>query len=179
MPFKELQERITELERKMGNLLFYGVVAEVNKNKVRVIQGDLKTGWIPVFQAAAGNDQIFTPITEGEMVCVVCPNGSIENGGALRGLNYKSKPIPAGADNGVFVLKLADTEIKFTKNSNEIQISGSGDIKIDVAAAKSVQITGPVKQPLCGVVTDKSPCPVFGVFHQSPSPILKTTIVQV
>lgn len=143
MPFKELQERITELERRMSNMLFYGVVIEAKENKVKVAQGDLVTGWIPVFQAAAGTDEsIFTPIENGEMVCVVCPNGSIENGAALRGLNYKSKPIPDGADNGVFVLKLADTEIKFTKNSNEIQISGKGNIKVETTGNAEIKAAG-------------------------------------
>lgn len=137
MPFKELQERITELERKMGNLLFYGVVIEAKENKVKVAQGDLVTGWIPVFQPAAGTDEsVFVPIEKGEMVCVICPNGSIENGAAIRGMNYNGNKIPTTRDQE-FVIKLKDgNTIKFDKSSNKIQISVTGDAEISAANAK-------------------------------------------
>jgi len=137
MPFKELQERITELERKMGNLLFYGVVIEAKENKVKVAQGDLVTGWIPVFQPAAGTDEsVFVPIEKGEMVCVVCPNGSIENGAAIRGMNYNGNKIPTTSDQE-FVIKLKNgNTIKFDKSSNKIHISVTGDAEISAANAK-------------------------------------------
>ena len=201
MPFKELQERITELERKMGNLLFYGVVIEAKENKVKVAQGDLVTGWIPVFQPAAGTDEsVFVPIEKGEMVCVVCPNGSIENGAAIRGMNYNENKIPVGANDGVIVLKLADTEIKFTKNSNEIQISGKGNIKVETtgnvnieakeegnvivtAANATIDAENITLQGTCTatnnigtpspVLTTMTKCPVFGVpVTSGASPVL-------
>ena len=166
MPFRELQERIAELERRMSNMLFYGVVIEAKENKVKVAQGDLVTGWIPVFQAAAGtNESIFTPIENGEMVCVVCPNGSIENGAAIRGLNYSKKKIPNEAAGKIVINSSHKIQID-VNNSEGIEINTNGN---------PVSINGLVP-PLCGVVTDKSPCPVFGGFHQSPSQILKTTL---
>ncbi len=143
MPLRTLNDRITELERKVGNMLFYAVVLEAKENKVRVAQGDLITGWIPVFQPAAGTDEsVFIPIEKGEMVCVICPNGSIENGAAIRGMNYNGNKIPVGANDGVIVLKLADTEIKFTKNSNEIQISGQGNISVSTTGNVNIEATG-------------------------------------
>ena len=97
---RELLERIAELERKVGNMLFYGIVRDINKNKVKVEQGDLITGWIPVFQPAAGSDEsAFIPIKKGEEVCVLCPNGSIEAGAAIRGLNYIKQPIQGDGKN--------------------------------------------------------------------------------
>lgn len=134
---RELLERIAELERRMSNMLFYGVVIEAKENKVKVAQGDLVTGWIPVFQAAAGTDEsIFTPIENGEMVCVVCPNGSIENGAAIRGLNYSKNKIPATSDQETVIQFKNGNTIKFDKTSNKIQISVEGDAEISAANAK-------------------------------------------
>ena len=169
MPFRELQERIAELERRMSNMLFYGVVIEAKENKVKVAQGDLVTGWIPVFQAAAGtNESIFTPIENGEMVCVVCPNGSIENGAAIRGLNYNSNPVPKDAAGKIVINSSHKIQIEVT-NSEGIEINTNGS-PVKIVGLDTTETT------LGCAVTDKSPCPVFGGFHQSPSRILKTTL---
>lgn len=169
MPFKELQERITELERKMGNLLFYGVVIEAKENKVKVAQGDLVTGWIPVFQPAAGTDEsVFVPIEKGEMVCVICPNGSIENGAAIRGMNYNSNPVPKDAPGKIFIKSKNKIQIEVT-NSEGIEIKTNGS-PVKIVGLDTTETT------LGCAVTDKSPCPIFGGFHQSPSQILKTTL---
>ena len=180
MPFKELQERITELERKMGNLLFYGVVIEAKENKVKVAQGDLVTGWIPVFQPAAGTDEsVFVPIEKGEMVCVVCPNGSIENGAAIRGMNYNGKKIPTTSDQE-FVIKLKDgNTIKFDKSFNKIQISVTGDAEISAAnvTIKPQNVCNVAKSGtgVFGVLTNQMQCPIFGVpIHPTGSQVLKT-----
>lgn len=182
MPFKELQERITELERRMSNMLFYGVVIEAKENKVKVAQGDLVTGWIPVFQPAAGTDEsVFVPIEKGEMVCVVCPNGSIENGAAIRGMNYNGNKIPTTSDQE-FVIKLKNgNTIKFDKSSNKIQISVTGDAEISAAnvtinpstgCSCSIHGNNEADTPV-PVLTIKTKCPVFGVpIATNGSPIL-------
>ena len=180
MPFRELQERIAELERRMSNMLFYGVVIEAKENKVKVAQGDLVTGWIPVFQAAAGtNESIFTPIENGEMVCVVCPNGSIENGAAIRGLNYSKKKIPATSDQETVIQFKNGNTIKVDKTSKKIQSSVTGDAEISAAnvtinpsTACCVHGNNEADQPV-PVLTIKTKCPVFGVpIATNGSPIL-------
>lgn len=177
MPFKEVQERITELERKVGNMLFYAVVLEAKENKVRVAQGDLITGWIPVFQPAAGsNVNIFMPIKKDEEVCVLCPNGSIENGIAIRGLNYKKNghdvPTEASGDDTIVlksnhkiqILVEGDAEIK-AKNA---KIEAETTATVKAASAKidagNVEITGicKVQGETFGVLTSKILCPITG-----------------
>lgn len=179
MPFRKLQERIAELERRMSNMLFYGVVIEAKENKVKVAQGDLVTGWVPVFQAAAGtNESIFTPIENGEMVCVVCPNGSIENGAAIRGLNYNSKPVPNDAAGKIFIKSKNKIQIVIEGNDAEIsavnaKITASG--KAEITATGNTTIKGNNIQidptVVCKVgagsgnvlTTVNALCPVFGV----------------
>lgn len=189
MPFRELQERIAELERRMSNMLFYGVVIEAKENKVKVAQGDLVTGWIPVFQAAAGtNESIFTPIENGEMVCVVCPNGSIENGAAIRGLNYSGKPVPEDADGKIFIKSKNKIQIVIEGNEADIsavnaKITASGTAEITATGDTTIKGNNIQINPtaVCkvgngtgAVLTTSSKCPVFGVVPTPPAAKLFT-----
>ena len=136
---RELVERITELERKVGNMLFYAVVLEAKENKVRVAQGDLITGWIPVFQPAAGsNVNIFMPIKKDEEVCVLCPNGSIENGIAIRGLHYSKIGLPPDSSDKIVIVSDHEIQLNITGNA---KITASGDAEITAANAK-IDATG-------------------------------------
>ena len=172
MPYRTLNDRITELERKVGNMLFYAIVLEVKDNKVRAAQGDLITGWIPVFQPAAGsNVNVFMPIKKDEEVCVLCPNGSIENGIAIRGLNYKKNghdvPTEASGDDTIVL-----------KSNHKIQILVEGDAEIEankvvIKPADTCQVAQSGIGTF-GVLTDLSKCPVFGITPAPSSQVLKT-----
>ncbi len=179
MPYRTLNDRITELERKVGNMLFYAIVLEVKDNKVRAAQGDLITGWIPVFQPAAGNDEAaFIPIKKGEEVCVLCPNGSIEAGAAIRGLNYSKQPIQGDGKNETVFRFENGSSIKYSKSDHKIQITVTGNAEIEankvvIKPADTCQVAQSGIGTF-GVLTDLSKCPVFGITPAPSSQVLKT-----
>lgn len=182
---REIMERLEELERKLDNILIPGVVYKVNKNHVRVKSGDVVTGWLNVFQPAAGDDQIFNPISKKEQVLAVFPGGVMENGYALRGVVYDSKPLASEATDKVFVKKFSDgTKITYDKESHELNADVKGkivvknydNIEVETAAEMSfkngiselkiglgtIELKG-LPGPTFGVLTEMSKCPVFGV----------------
>lgn len=70
-----------ETDRRLGDLLRYGVVCEVAGPRCRVRIGDgietFETDWLDMPMARAGAVRIWAPYTVGEQVCLACPDGDI------------------------------------------------------------------------------------------------------
>lgn len=90
---------ITELNRRLANLILIGKVVEVNAQgaiplaKVQV--GDLKTAWLPMLVQRAGADQSGWLLEADEQVLVLSPSGEIDQGVVLGSLNQNNTPSPA------------------------------------------------------------------------------------
>lgn len=82
----------TDQARRLHNMVRYGEVAEVDYDgaqsgfpaiRVSLQNGELTTDWIPWATLRAGNDQVWDPPEEGEVVLLLCSSGELSNAVAL------------------------------------------------------------------------------------------------
>lgn len=65
-----------ETDRRLGDLLRYGAVCEVDGARCRVrLDEGFETDWIDMPPVRAGAVRIWAPFTEGERVSLACPDG--------------------------------------------------------------------------------------------------------
>lgn len=88
--------QITELHRRLANLVRIGTITEVDHEQalVRVQIGELVTGWLPWMTGRAGQDSTWWPPEPGEQVIVLSPSGDLAQGVVLMGLYQDSHPAP-------------------------------------------------------------------------------------
>lgn len=89
-------DKLTELERALENLLRPGTLNAIDPTtaRCRVATGGLVTGWLPFFQARAGEDREWDPPSEGEQCLVLSPSGRTACGFVLVGLFSDRFPAP-------------------------------------------------------------------------------------
>lgn len=67
-----------ETDRRLGDLLRYGTVCEVDGARCRVQLDDgFETDWLKMPPLRAGKVRIWAPYSEGEEVSLACPDGDI------------------------------------------------------------------------------------------------------
>ncbi|MCZ8010297.1 phage baseplate assembly protein V, partial [Pseudomonas aeruginosa] len=76
------------LSRMIENLIRLGTIAAVDHaaQRVRVLTGDLLTGWLPWASPRAGADREWNAPTLNEQVLLFSPSGQTANGVVLTGL---------------------------------------------------------------------------------------------
>ncbi|WP_353280575.1 phage baseplate assembly protein V [Wolbachia endosymbiont (group B) of Cyclophora punctaria] len=86
---------ISELNRKLANIVRIGLVKEVNydKAKVRVKIGELLTDYLPWITSKAGKDRDWSPPDIDEQVVVFSPLGELSLGVVLAGIYQEKYPI--------------------------------------------------------------------------------------
>ncbi|MEM7046992.1 MAG: phage baseplate assembly protein V [Pseudomonadota bacterium] len=93
----DLTFRLTELERRLANVLRLGIVyaADYPAARVRVKTGDLITGWLPWLTHRAGGDRTWHAPEIGEQVLLLAPNGEPAQGVVLPAIYRDAAPAPA------------------------------------------------------------------------------------
>ena len=88
---------LTELSRRLENLIRIGTIAAVNHAaaKCRVKTGGITTGWMPWFAHRAGTTRDWDPPTIGEQVMVFSPSGELAGGIALIGIYSSGNTSPS------------------------------------------------------------------------------------
>lgn len=96
---EEALYQITELERRLANMVTIGKVveAEYNPPRCRVQIGDIKTGWLDWGVERAGLDQTWKPFEVDEQVLVFSPNGDLTQGIIVKSLYQTAHSAPANA----------------------------------------------------------------------------------
>ena len=74
----------------LSNLLRFGHIAEIAGTACRVQSGGLLTDFIGCFAPCAGEHSTWTPLSVGEQVLLLCPDGDTANAVALRGLHSEA-----------------------------------------------------------------------------------------
>lgn len=115
---------ISELNRKLANIIRVGLVKEIDyeKARVRVKVGEFLTDWLPWITYRAGEDKSWSPPSIDEQVIVLSPGGELSSGVVLPAIYQEKYPPPEN--------KKEINSVKFqdgTKLSYE-----SGKIEIDV-----------------------------------------------
>lgn len=107
---------LSEVMRKLANIIRIGKIVEADKDKVRVQIGKVTTGWLPIL-SLAGNTTTWLPITKGELVAVLAPFGEYAQAFVLRSLHYDTFKTPENTEAMSCTTDLP-VEIKGQKNCN-------------------------------------------------------------
>jgi phage baseplate assembly protein V len=88
---------ITELNRRVANLIRIGTIAEADYGRAlaRVRIGDLTTDWRPWLAPRVGGDIAWWAPEVGEQVILFSPSGELTLGVILAGIYQQAKPAPA------------------------------------------------------------------------------------
>lgn len=91
--------RITELERRLANMIRICTVTDVDAEnaKAKVSDGDFKPGWRPWAASMAGDDITWRAPSVGEQVVLVSPNGDPDQSFIADRLYQTAHPAPASS----------------------------------------------------------------------------------
>lgn len=137
---------IAELNRRMGNLIKIGTIAEVDYSGPihlgKVAIGALKTGWLPMLTARAGNDRSSWPLEVGEQVAVFSPGGELHTGLVMGAINQTSKAAPAAtADKDHRVYK-DGAVFEYDRTAHHYKIALPAGATIEIVAPDGTKHTG-------------------------------------
>jgi phage baseplate assembly protein V len=136
MDIEELLAEVSELSRRLSNMLRYGRISAVDlaKGLVRVESGDIRTDWLPFFARAAGKSRSWEPPVIGEQCMVLSPGGDLTLGCALRGLYSDTYDQPSDLDD-LLVTETGDGfSISYDSASNILSLTRQDGLKIQVKA---------------------------------------------
>lgn len=133
----------------IGDMVRLGVIDTVDLAAASCIVavGDVRSPPLPWLELAGGF-RTWVPPTVGEQVLLICPEGDIAHGVALRGLYSDAFPAPAG-DATARILMPDGTTIDYDPAAHRLTISlAGGGLTIDAPAGVTivgdVDVTGTV-----------------------------------
>lgn len=136
--------QLSELTRRLANLVRVGTVAELDaaQARVRVSVGEATTAWLPWLTARAGADATWWAPSVGEQVLLVAPSGDLAQAFALPAL-YGPAAGPPASGEAVHRVQYADGS--FTEHNPDTgvtKIHVEGDAVLDVTGQVTVQAGG-------------------------------------
>jgi phage baseplate assembly protein V len=153
---------ITELHRRVGNLLKIGRIEEVNYAGViplcRVRIADLLTGWLPMLALRAGPDNCWWPLEINEQVMVLSPSGDPVQGVVLGAINQQQFAAQADRSDIHRVVYADGAVIEYDRTAHHLEatLPGGATTKLvsdgGVAIIGDVTVTGHIKAT--GEITD-------------------------
>ena len=141
--------RVSELERRLANVLRIGTIAVVEPSTARatVQIGELLTDFLPWLTLRAGADRTWWAPTPGEQVVLLSPSGEHANGVILPALYQTAFGAPANLPTK-HVTQYADgSKIEHDALTGTITVQGTAKVIVQAAAevdvtAAQVKITG-------------------------------------
>ncbi|WCR59620.1 MAG: hypothetical protein PG978_001068 [Wolbachia endosymbiont of Ctenocephalides felis wCfeF] len=133
---------ISELQRKMANIVRIGVVKEVDyeKAKVRVKIGEFLTDYLPWITMKAGEDRSWLPPNIDEQVIVLSPFGELSLGAVLAGI-YQQKYAAPENKKEINSVKFQDgTRLLYDKENHHLEIEVVDKITLK-AGGSSIEMT--------------------------------------
>lgn len=127
----------------LGDLLRLGTVETVDLASATVIVrlGDILSPALPWFEIASAF-RTWTPPAAGEQVMLLCPEGDIAHGVALRGIYSNAFPAPR-TDGTARILMPDGSTIDYDPDGHVCAIALAGG-KLTIDAPQGVEITGDV-----------------------------------
>lgn len=139
-----------EAERRIGNLIQYGVISEVQPEKglCRVSFGKRVSPLSPWLMGRCGDDKEFWHPDIGEQALFLSPFGDGSQGVVLIGVKSNKRPLPSGAKEGLYIREFKDgSRITVDRNGHVHEWRDSygsrivmRDGYIDLLPAKRVRI---------------------------------------
>lgn len=140
-----------DTSRSLSNLLRFGHIAEVLGPTCRVQSGGLLTDYISCFAPCGGEHNAWCPLSIGEQVLLLCPEGDIANAVALRGLHSAAFPAPS-TDPSLHVQVFPDgTQLHYDSEAHTLGVILTAGGNVDITAASGLTLHGPLT--VTGAVT--------------------------
>lgn len=116
---------ISELQRKLANIVRIGVVKEVDyeKAKVRVKIGELLTDFLPWITSRAGEERSWLPPSINEQVVILSPLGELSLGVVLAGIYQQNYSAPENSEMINSLVFQDGTKLLYDKESKNLEIS--------------------------------------------------------
>ncbi|WP_264707174.1 phage baseplate assembly protein V [Wolbachia endosymbiont (group A) of Acrocera orbiculus] len=133
---------ISELQRKMANIVRIGVVKEIDyeKAKVRVKIGELLTDFLPWITSRAGEERSWLPPSINEQVVILSPLGELSLGVVLAGIYQEKYPAPENKKE-INSIKFQDgTRLLYDKGKHHLEIEVVDKITLK-AGKSSIEMT--------------------------------------
>lgn len=131
---------ITELDRRISNLIQIGTVKEADylKAKLKVKIGEITTDWLPWLTKRASNDTTWWAPEVGEQVIVLAPSGELKQAVILPALYQNAHPaIDDNADVSKTVYKDA-TFTRYNRDSHVLTVNVNKEGKIEIIIGDSI-----------------------------------------
>ncbi|WP_438456561.1 phage baseplate assembly protein V [Wolbachia endosymbiont of Kerria lacca] len=133
---------ISELNRKLANVIRIGVIKEIDyeKAKVRVKIGDIVTDYLPWITSKAGKDRDWSPPDIDEQVVILSPLGELSLGVVLAGIYQEKYPAPENKKE-INSIKIQDgTRLLYDKGKHHLEIEVVDKITLK-AGKSSIEMT--------------------------------------
>lgn len=141
-----MNPEITELERRLSNLIRIGTVsgADYGRAKVRVDCDGLTTNWLPWITRRAGGDIDWWTPEVGEQVVVMAPSGLLEDAFVLSALYSDARPEPESSPEKHTVCYANGDSITHDRANGSFEIKCAGDVKIQSGGNLEILVSGQV-----------------------------------
>lgn len=129
---------ISELQRKLANIVRIGVVKEIDyeKAKVRVKIGEFITDWLPWVTARAGEDRSWFAPNIDEQVMVLSPMGELSLGVVLPAI-YQQKYFPSECRKDAHIFEFQDgSKVSYDKKDHHLEITVADKITLKVGKSE-------------------------------------------
>ncbi|MDX5497771.1 MAG: phage baseplate assembly protein V, partial [Wolbachia endosymbiont of Lasioglossum nitidulum] len=133
---------ISELQRKLANIVRIGLVKEVDYEKARVkVQiGEFLTDWLPWITSKAGKDRNWSPPDIDEQVIILSALGELSLGVVLAGIYQEKYPAPENKKE-INSVKIQDgTRLLYDKEKHHLEIEVVDKITLK-AGESSIEMT--------------------------------------
>ncbi|GFR11913.1 spike protein [Trichonephila clavata] len=133
---------ISELNRKLANIVRIGVVKEIDyeKARVRVKIGEILTDYLPWITSKAGKDRDWSPPDIDEQVMVFSPLGELSLGVVLPAI-YQGKYPPPENKKEINSVKFQDgTKLSYNQEKHHLKIDVVDKITLKVGES-SIEMT--------------------------------------
>lgn len=129
---------ISELQRKLANIVRIGLVKEIDYEKVRVKVkiGEFLTDWLPWITSRAGEDRSWSPLSIREQVIVLSPLGELSLGVVLPAI-YQQKYPPPECRETAHVFEFQDgSKVSYDKKDHHLEITVADKITLKVGESE-------------------------------------------
>jgi phage baseplate assembly protein V len=161
-----MNARLSDLERRVANLIQPGTVEETDypNARVRVKIGLNVTAWLPWMTTRAGGDRSWHAPEVGEQVLVLSPSGDFRQGFALPSIYQNAHPAPADSEK-IHRIEYSDGAVLEYDRENhrltatipgEVVIDAQGDIKATTQKSATVEATENISATAQGNISASS-----------------------
>jgi phage baseplate assembly protein V len=129
---------ISELQRKLANIIRIGLIKEVDyeKARVKVKIGEFLTDWLPWITSKAGEDISWLPPNIDEQVVVLSPLGELSLGIVLPAIYQQKYPLPECRETAHTFEFQDKSKVSYDKENHHLEITVADKITLKVGESK-------------------------------------------